>query len=139
MIPGDAQEAVLERREGVLGKRELLLHRELRQIPGADHEVGPQLVRVADDLAELLQGVLVIVTAPLPQLDRGERAERTQLAQGPLAPARELHMRIREVQDPHGFSATASRPRPPRVSSIRSTRRPAASRAFQSDCAVGRP
>ena len=139
VVSGDADQPLAERRQRVSRQRELLLHRELRQIAGADDQVGAQGIGIADDLAKGGEGAVVVAPPALPELDRRQRAQRPEIPQRPLAPAGQLHVGIGEVQDPHGFSAIASSPSPPSVSSMRSMRSPADSSAVQSDSAEERP
>src|SRR5258706_1549840 len=134
----DAHQPIAERPQGVTGEREFFFHPELREIARTYGEVD--VPRVADDELELVEGIVVVAPAAFPQLDRGEGAQGSQLAQRSLAPARELHVRVGEMQDAdQAFSATASRPSPPSDSSIFLTLSPAPSRAAQSASALKRP
>jgi hypothetical protein len=109
---------------------------ELGQVARADGVIGP--LRDGGDPPQGLLGAVEEPAPSFPQLHGGESAKRPQLVEGAPAPAAQLHVRVREVDELHR-SATAIIPRPPKASSSRRTRRPASSSARDSSTAVSAP
>ncbi len=141
VIPGKDGESVRvsgERRQRATGGGEFLGVTELRQVAGAHGVVGGS--RGPRERPQRLLGAVVLAAPAFPQLDRGERPQRAQLAQRAPAPVAELHVHVREVDQLHsGRSATANRPRPPSASSSFKTRRPAVWSKSPSSAAEKRP